>query len=55
MKIKNTAVVVAAALFVAVFSLWSILKPAAAQSEAERRPLAQMPEISAIRRFYGGF
>lgn len=55
MKIKNTAVVVAAALFVAVFSLWSILKPAAAQSEAERRPLAQMPEISAEAVLSGDF
>lgn len=54
-KIKNLAVVVLASLFVGGFALWSLLQPDAATSVAERRPLAQMPEISAESVLSGAF
>ena len=54
-KIKNSAVVALAALFIGGFALWSLLQPDAAESVAERRPLAQLPELSAESVLSGAF
>lgn len=54
-KIKNAAVVLAAALFVFVFFAWNLLKPAQAESLSERRPLAQLPAADAEAVLSGDF
>ena len=46
MKIKNLVVTVVFSLFIAVFFFLCILHEPIAVSESERRPLAQMPEIT---------
>ena len=54
-KIKNAAVVLAAALFVFGFFAWNLLKPAQAESVSERRPLAQLPAADAEAVLSGDF
>ena len=46
MKIKNLVVTVVFSLFIAVFFFLCVLHTPLASSESERRPLAQMPEIT---------
>ena len=46
-KRKNIALVVLTAVFLGGFMLWSMLKPADAESVSERRPLAAFPALSA--------
>lgn len=46
-KRKNIALVVLTAIFLGGFMLWSMLKPADAESVSERRPLAAFPALSA--------
>lgn len=45
-KIKNIVMVAFASLFLFGFAFWAWLKPADPFSESERRPLAEMPELS---------
>ena len=45
-KVKNTVTVCAAAAFLLVFFVWSLIKPADDISESERRKLAAFPKIS---------
>ena len=54
-KIKNAAVVLAAALFIFGFFAWNLLKPAQAESLSERRPLAQLPAADAEAVLSGDF
>ena len=46
-KHKNIALVAMTAVFLCGFLLWSIVKPADAESVSERRPLAAFPALSA--------
>lgn len=45
-KTKSITLVIITVLFIYGFSLWSILKPANAESLSERRPLATFPAVS---------
>ena len=54
-KRENTALVVMTAVFLGGFMLWSILKPADAESVSERRPLAAFPALSAASVSSGEF
>lgn len=54
-KRKNIAIVVMTAAFLCGFMLWSILKPADAESVSERRPLAAFPDVSAASVSSGEF
>lgn len=45
-KTKNISLVIITVLFIYGFSLWSILKPADAESVSERRPLATFPVVN---------
>ena len=46
-KWKNILTVGLLSAFVLGFGIWAAVKPADALSTSERRPLAQMPELSA--------
>ena len=46
-KHKNIALIAMTAVFLCGFLLWSIVKPADAESVSERRPLAAFPALSA--------
>lgn len=54
-KRKNIALVVMTAAFLCGFMLWSILKPADAESVSERRALASFPALSAASVSSGEF
>ena len=54
-KWKNIALVVMTAAFLCGFMLWSIWKPADAESISERRPLAAFPDVSAASVSSGEF
>ena len=54
-KWKNIALAVMTAAFLCGFMIWSILKPADAESVSERRPLAAFPDISAAAVSSGEF
>ena len=54
-KQKNIALVVMTTAFLCGFMLWSILKPADAESVSERRPLAAFPALSAASVSSGEF
>lgn len=54
-RMKNIATVSLLALFLGGLSLWGLLAPDAALSEAERRPLAQFPTLSAETLLSGKF
>ena len=54
-KVRELTVVLAAAVFLFGFALWSALKPAGEMSENERRKLAQMPEIKSETLLNGKF
>ncbi len=52
---KNVAVVWTAGIFLFVFFLWCLLKPADAVSESERRPLAAKPQLAGEAVWSGKF
>ena len=54
-KGKNIALTVMTAAFLCGFMLWSVFKPADAESVSERRPLAAFPAPSAASVFSGEF
>ena len=54
-KWKNILTVGLLSAFVLAFGVWAAVKPADALSTSERRPLAQMPELSASSYLSGKF
>ena len=54
-KWKNSLTVGLLSAFVLAFGVWAAVKPADALSISERRPLAQMPELSASSYLSGKF
>ena len=54
-KWKNILTVGLLSAFVLGFGIWAAVKPADALSTSERRPLAQMPELSASSYLSGKF
>ena len=54
-KTRTVLTIAVLGLFLAVFSLWAVLKPADAASEAERRSLAQMPTLTGKTLLSGTF
>ena len=54
-KWKNILTVGLLSAFVLCFGIWAAVKPADALSASERRPLAQMPELSANSYLSGKF
>lgn len=54
-KLRMVLTIVLLGVFLAAFSLWAVLKPADAFSEAERRTLAQMPAATGQTLLSGTF
>ena len=54
-KMKNIVTLASLVLFLSGLSLWGIVSPDGALSEAERRPLAQFPTLSVNRLLSGKF
>lgn len=54
-KLRTVLTVVSLGIFLAVFSLWAVLKPADASSDAERRSLAQLPSLTGQTLLSGTF
>ena len=54
-KTRTVLTIAMLGVFLAAFSLWAVLKPADASSEAERRSLAQMPAVTGQTLLSGTF
>ena len=54
-KTRTILTIAVLGVFLAVFTLWTVFKPADAASDAERRSLAQLPDLTSQSLLSGTF